>query len=212
MQVEKNFRLFHITVRVHAFAIISLAALLFAESSVYCLPVLLGALVHEAGHILAIRCCGGQIDELRILPFGAEIRMYGVSGYVSEIKIAAAGPAANLLLGGILLLLFWAVPEQLILFSAFSSFFLAAVNLFPARGFDGGRILSCTVLAHFDYENALRFLRVTALFAPLLFAAFAAILIYSFSMNLSLIAICFYLFVSAYGNGDGSGSENGNLC
>lgn len=95
-------------------------------------------LLHEAGHLAAARLCGipcrrgsAALGGLRL------IFDFSSAGYLREAVVHAAGPAAGLL--GALLAA--RVPG----WEAFGgcSLLLAAVNLLPCEGLDGGGILLC---------------------------------------------------------------------
>lgn len=200
MTLTRQFSLGKITVNVHILFCLSVCALIFAESSVYALAVLLCAVLHECGHIAVIKLEGMNIEEINLLPFGAEIRMRGDAGYFAEMKIAAAGPAVNLLSGFLLYPLFLIFPNPFVLFMILCSVFLAFINLIPIRGFDGGRIVRCAAFLCLQYEKALTLIRVSELVSLILLTAFSMSVLLFSSFNISLAAICVYLFVSVYKN------------
>ena len=95
-------------------------------------------ILHEAGHLAAARLLGiplrrgiGGIDGLR-LTFD-----FSRAGYLREAAVHAAGPLAGVI-GAVL-------AAEIDGWEVFGgcSLLLAAVNLLPCRGLDGGGILSC---------------------------------------------------------------------
>lgn len=102
--------------------------------------VLLAALCHELGHLLALRLAGAKVERLRLNAFGAEIcadtrRL----SYPREIACTLAGPAVNLALALFLARTAgWYVP-------AGSSLLLGCFNLLPVPALDGGRVLHLLV-------------------------------------------------------------------
>ena len=98
---------------------------------------LLACVVHELGHLLAIRTLGGRVEELRLTGLGAVMIPRGAFGYGAECLVALAGPAASFLLA----LLAAPVQETL----AGVSLVLGIFNLLPLVPLDGGRILSAVV-------------------------------------------------------------------
>lgn len=125
------------TVRVSVFAIAAIIAFLAADFSVWTLLCLSAALLHETAHVAAALLCREKIDAVNIYPFGAEIRIKGgISSYAKDLVISSAGIAVNLLL----FLVFFAAAGVHLKFFAAANLVLAAVNVIPARGLDGGRI------------------------------------------------------------------------
>ena len=119
-----------------------------------CLWFLLSLVFHEAGHLLAMKCTGVPVSEVRLKASGAVIRG-GFSGYRQEIACAAAGPFASFLLAFVL---FRSVPEPAII-----SGLLGMTNLLPVYPLDGGRILRAALLLHLEQTVVEKILRaVTA--------------------------------------------------
>lgn len=100
---------------------------------------------HELAHILAARCAGVEIQEIRILPFGGSARMenpYNLSP-ARLITVAIAGPLANLSLTIIsAALAHWRLLDAVRAGEIMrTSLILMLFNLLPALPLDGGRIL-----------------------------------------------------------------------
>lgn len=102
--------------------------------------VLLAALCHELGHLLALRLAGAKVERLRLNAFGAEIRADTRRlSYPREIACTLAGPVVNLALALFLARTAgWYVP-------AGSSLLLGCFNLLPVPALDGGRALHLLV-------------------------------------------------------------------
>ena len=101
---------------------------------------LLASAVHEIGHLAVILAQGGLPRVLRLDASGACLACSGpVPGPREELTRAAAGPAAGLLLW--LSLRLWG--GQQLRDTSEMSLMLSLVNLLPAEGLDGGRILRC---------------------------------------------------------------------
>lgn len=93
--------------------------------------VILAAAVHEAGHLLAIRCTGSRVLRLVLHGGGARIETESMEPG-QEILCALAGPAA-----GALAVAAWRVFPELALAGLLQTVF----NLLPLRSLDGGRAL-----------------------------------------------------------------------
>lgn len=106
----------------------------FLDESGVGLLFLLAAAVHEGGHALAVKLCGGRVAALRLTALGGVMRYtLAKPGALREVAIAAAGPAAGLLAAC------GAAKGGLVLFAG-ANLLLSAINLLPVRPLDGGQI------------------------------------------------------------------------
>ena len=125
-----------------------LLILIFGDDRVYTAIALAAAAVHELGHIIAAALLKIRFRSLSIDIFGAKLGLAApLYSYRREWLLSAAGPATNLVTGGIAYYIYYLAdePENLryVLFFAIASLFLAVLNLLPIRNFDGGRMLLC---------------------------------------------------------------------
>ena len=109
--------------------------------------VLLAALLHECGHLLALKAFRVPVEGLRLTALGAELYARGARrlSYVRELVVTLAGCGANLACGFLTALaarrLSW---EGGFLFAG-AHFLLAAFNLLPIPPLDGSRALTLFV-------------------------------------------------------------------
>lgn len=102
-------------------------------------------LIHELAHAWMARRLGVQVFDIRIGPLGGMARMEGVSDRPSiEFRVAAAGPAVNLLLAALFLL----VPGPVGVAGAAINLVFGLGNLLPAFPLDGGRMLRAWLASH----------------------------------------------------------------
>ena len=111
------------------------AVLLLLLPFQWLLGVLLAALLHEAGHLLALHILRARVVSIRIGCRGAEISVLPLL-YWQELLAALAGPVSGLL--------------AVFTFPCFPCFAAAALiqsvwNLLPVYPLDGGRVLRCTL-------------------------------------------------------------------
>ncbi len=93
------------------------------------------AAVHEICHLTAIRLLGGQVDQIRIHLWGAQIDTR-IPGKRRELLCAAAGPAGSLFMLHVCHFL-----PKLALCAGIQGLY----NLLPIYPMDGGRILECAL-------------------------------------------------------------------
>lgn len=96
--------------------------------------VLGAAAIHELGHLLALKLCGGRVTRLRIGVLGAVMDVRGTMGYGGELLTTLAGPLANFLAAVTLGL-------ESCSTAAGAHAVLCAFNLLPIPPLDGGRAL-----------------------------------------------------------------------
>ena len=144
--------------------------------------VLLAALCHELGHLLALRLAGARVERLRLTAFGAEIRADTRRlSYPREIACTLAGPAVNLVLALFLARIAgWYVP-------AGSSLLLGCFNLLPVPALDGGRELHLLVSWLWEPITADRVCRRVGLCCAALLTAAALALTVRYHAGLFLL-------------------------
>ena len=118
-----------------------MTALLIHFSEGRTLAALLPAvLIHELGHMLALRLLGLRFRGLRPETAGLRIDYAGDCGAAGELLAAAAGPAAGLCYFLALSRLAGRFGWELVRLSAELSLLLSLYNLLPALPLDGGRV------------------------------------------------------------------------
>lgn len=116
-----------------------LALFVLLSSPLLLAALLSAALLHELGHYVLLRCCGGRVTAIHITALGAEMQAAGRLSYGGELLAAAAGPVVNLVFAWLLAWLGgrW---EVCYLFAG-AQLLLGAFNLLPLPSRDGGSIL-----------------------------------------------------------------------
>ena len=141
------------------------------------------ALLHEAGHYIALRAAGGRVCLVELSAGGVSMVQAPLPriGYGREIFAVLAGPLASLLsallfsLGGGIIREYPAVGGLCLVQGLF--------NLLPARGLDGGRAL-WLILERAGARDARRVLCVTTALSAFFLAALGAALFFLSGGNL----------------------------
>lgn len=156
-------------------------------------------LLHELSHVFAARICGVKAGSVSvtILGFSAVLPDGGCSR-LEKLLICLAGPAFNLALFAVSLLLGRLVPGDpyfLRLLSA-SNLFFALMNLLPALPLDGGRLVLMLLAGNIGMLAAGRVMRGLAAAVSAIIVIAGGYQLYSSPYNASLIIIGLYIMLA----------------
>jgi Zn-dependent protease/CBS domain-containing protein len=138
------------------------------ESVIFILLLFACVVLHELGHVLAARRYGVRTPDITLLPIGGVARLERIPEKPSqEFVIAIAGPAVNVVIAAILLVILggFLPPESLDLDNpgvnllarlAGANIFLVVFNLIPAFPMDGGRVLRAALAHWLGYARGTR--------------------------------------------------------
>ena len=130
-------RLWHMRIRVNLqIFIFAIIFYLTQQIKIYTI-LMLFALVHELGHLLAGLCLVLKAKSIDIMPFGISINFedYSNKYIIKKILIAIAGPLTNLII--VIFGVYNNWDEDII----YSNALIGMFNLIPLYPLDGGRIL-----------------------------------------------------------------------
>ncbi len=136
---------------VHFKFLISIGTMLVsiaAYASIWGLPFALGfvalLLVHELGHVFAIKAEGGKASLPYFIPFmGAMIAARSFGGNAAaEARVGLAGPVLGTIGSAVCFVVWKHTGDQLWQALAYWGFFLNLINLIPVLPLDGGRAMS----------------------------------------------------------------------
>jgi len=159
--------------------------------------VALSALVHEAGHFLAIWILGGRVSRLHLGLVGLKIDYEGRRiGYPGEIVIALAGPVANLVFAYGVSFLGQYLGGETAFFLAGISLGACVFNLLPVYQLDGGRAIYCALALSFDSEQAGRGICVVSCVTIFALLVLGLLLFLWSGWNFTLFTAALWLLIS----------------
>ena len=149
-----QFKIQGITFRISFSFFAVILILLTGANSSNLIYILLFSVIHEFGHLAALKACKVNVISFTLNLFGAEIKRNdrASTDYFKDAFIAFCGPAANLLLYTAFRLINLIYPASVFIIISQINLYIAIFNLLPFSSFDGGLIL-CALLSHIFGEN-----------------------------------------------------------
>jgi len=159
---------------------------------------------HELAHTKVALLLGYKAKEIELLPFGgvARIEGFGIVDSKSEMMIAAAGPAASLVLAALAYMgmLCGGLWKDVWEFYVKINVMLAVFNLLPGLPLDGGRIFRAWLALYMDYGKATR---ITAGISKGLSVSLIILGIYEYlfsqTINVTFLMAAIFLYTTARG-------------
>lgn len=128
------------------------------DGATFAVLLIFSIYLHEMGHALAGWLFGIRTLDVTLTFFGGYARLVGVPrGSFQNVVVSFGGPAANLLIAGIL---YWYLANvdstsDIVSRLAFANLFLGVFNLLPGYPLDGGHI-AAAILSNFMPMNRAR--------------------------------------------------------
>lgn len=165
--------------------------------------IMIFALIHELGHLVAGILLGMKPEKLELMPFGVSIafkinpKEYNQKikkGNILEIKkiiVAFAGPITNFLIIIITCKLNLELVKSLIII--YTNFLIMIFNLLPIYPLDGGRILKGILHINLGKRKAEKYINTISKITVIIITAISSILIL-YVQNISIFLIDIYLW------------------
>ncbi len=178
--------------------LITLAVFFIGGDLVYTSIMLFSALIHEAGHLTALKIFGVRVNALVLGLFGGTLFLEKkLISYKKDIAVALSGSLFNFLAAVILFYLCrWRFSEYLFFFFL-ANLFYALFNLLPIASLDGGRALLSLLLTKKEPYEAERLVGWSSRVTLFLLAAAGLYLVSEFSFNVSLFVLLLLLYAES---------------
>lgn len=152
------------------------------------------ALLHECGHLIALRCLGYRARRVDVLPMGALIVCPEGMPDKDECVIAISGPLVSVFCSLISFLWFAIDSSAYALFAAVINAVFGVFNLMPIKKLDGGKALCC-YLSHKNKKSAELICSVASVCARAVFVLFGVLCVILSDCNAGVCALVLSLLV-----------------
>lgn len=168
-------------------AVAAMSATLVLDTSGRICACFIAAIIHECGHLLAMRCFCIKPQSIKLRIFDIAIEAHGQRPFSKDLIITIAGPLANFVFAFV----FYFFSDMLFV----SNLVIGLFNLLPVDTFDGGHALSLLLCKKLSAESSRRILKaLTFLLLVPTFILGILVLLRS-KYNYSLLLISLYLLV-----------------
>ena len=182
-----------------------LLALAYALDTEGLFPYLAASvLLHELGHVLALRLTGGRIRGIAPASLGLTLRYGALLSYGRDAAVAFGGPAANLAAALLAMGLAGRLPEApgLSLFAGVN-LMLGVFHLLPARPLDGGGVLRALLARRMEIDRADRIVTRMSRIVGLVLTGAGVYILVKTRYNMSILAVGSLILGGTYAAGTG---------
>ena len=181
-----------------SFLLIVLSCILMGQA-ILLLNYLCALIMHELGHLIAIKKCGYSVRSFTLSMAGARLELNDSVMAHDEFEVAVAGPATNIVLALICVAFWWLVPESYF-FTAdfvFVNLVLAGFNILPICSLDGEKIFDSILLNKYLKNKKHRIKTLISSIFSIFFAIFFVISLF-FTPNFYFLMFAILFFTSIF--------------
>ena len=173
-----QFNLFNIKIKISFTFFALILLLIIFNKTEYLYISIISAMLHELGHLFALKFFGAKILEFKISLFGGNIKTEDFinTNYLQDIIILISGPFINLFFAVFCYFLLFSFKTQKLVDFTLVNLTLAFFNLLPFYSFDGGKILSAILKFKFTEKQSEQIVTISSFLILIPFIYFSVTL------------------------------------
>ncbi len=186
----------NITISFTFFALILM--LIISKKTDYLYTSIFSALLHEIGHLCALKHFGADILEFKISLFGGNIKTmnFNKTSYLNEIIVCFSGPAINLLLSLFFYLFYFAFHKKELLIYSNINLILGLYNLLPFYSFDGGKIVELILKNKYSEKRTDLVITILSILILIPFSYISFVVFFSNTDNFYLALVSIFMLLT----------------
>ena len=184
-------KIFGVKVIISYFFMTALLICIANDKSGIVIPLLFSICLHELSHLVFLCLFGVKIREISLVPGTVGITHTQLDTKAQKIICLLAGPLSNVLASAVFHLFSF---DNLFMINLL----LSILNLFPARGLDGGSIIYALLEGHLSQDKINITLRLFSLILTLIIVCVFFLLLYANQANYSLLLFALYLLIPLF--------------
>jgi len=176
--------------------------LFFIDKSFFIISALVASLIHELGHLVAIKKNSSTSEQLDI-----DFSIFKLNivdshrlskSFREDLTILISGPAFNFVVFFLFLLLSTILKNDRLHFFALENLFLFIFNLLPIAPLDGGQILFAILSFKFDFLIAQKIVSIISLSLIYIISSFGFFIFLYSKYNISVLLLSIYIVFFLY--------------
>ena len=189
-----RFKLFNIPFYISFPLAAAWCIVLCVDSSMTAFCALINAVLHELGHIIVLKYYGCKIKSITLSLFNINIKKTDCALSInSEIAVALAGAAANILCSLLFSVLYLCFGLSILKTLSLSALVLACFNLLPVDSLDGGCALMLMMMKRLSLNKSSKILDIISALVLIPMAVCGIILLIKSKYNFTLLFTTCYL-------------------
>lgn len=195
-----NIKILNYQIHIDFSLILFVTLLFFINKSFFIFSSILASLIHESGHLIALKNNSSSSNQLEFSLFKFNIidKNRISKSLHDDLIILLSGPIFNL----VTFILFFAISKfynnEKLYFFAFENLFLFVFNLLPIIPLDGGQILFILLSSKIDFLLAQKIISIISLILIYITSLIGFFIFLSSKYNISILLFSLYMMFFFY--------------